>query len=180
LCSETGTVASIEEEAIDHAVKFKDPVKNSCAALVRRPVIFGLAVLPLAGCKPRNVATVELHIASDGDQLAFKPDHLSCPTGADVRLFFHHAGQIIDDPHDWILLKPGTVGAFLADADKSPDDTAVIPANDKAMVLAATALCGKQHTVMVEFVAPAPGDYAFVCSVAGHGETMRGTLTVTA
>lgn len=173
-------VATIEENAINAFAKSKDPVKNPRAGLVRRPVVLGLAVLPLAGCKPRNVAAVELHIASDGDQLAFKPDHLFCPTGADVRLFFHHAGQIIDDPHDWVLLKPGTVDAFLADADKSPDDTLVIPANDKAMVLAATALCGKQHTVMIEFIAPAPGDYTFVCSVAGHGRTMRGMLTVTA
>ncbi len=123
-------VATIEENAINAFAKSKDPVKNPRAGLVRRPVVLGLAVLPLAGCKPRNVAAVELHIASDGDQLAFKPDHLFCPTGADVRLFFHHAGQIIDDPHDWVLLKPGTVDAFLADADKSPDDTLVIPAND--------------------------------------------------
>jgi azurin len=148
--------------------------------LARRPVILGLVVLPLVECKAHNADIVELHIASDGDQLAFKPDHLSCPTGADVRLFFHHAGQILDDPHDWVLLKPGTVGAFLSDADKSPDDTAVIPTNDKFMVLAATALCGKQHTVMTQFVAPSPGDYIFVCSVPGHGETMRGVLTVTA
>lgn len=154
--------------------------KTSCALLARRPVILGLAALPLAGCNRRNAPVVELHIASDGDELAFKPDHLFCPTGADVRLFFHHDGQILDDPHDWVLLKPGNVKAFLADADKSPDDTAVITPNDRAMVLAATALCGKQHTVMVEFTAPMPGDYVFVCSVPGHGETMRGTLTVTA
>jgi azurin len=32
----------------------------------------------------------------------------------------------------------------------------------------------------VQFIAPAPGNYDFVCSVPGHGETMRGTLTVTA
>lgn len=152
----------------------------SCLAVPRRVCVAGLALLPLIACGKQNASSIDLHIASDGDQLAFKPDHLSCPTGADVRLFFHHAGIILDDPHDWVLLKPGAVNTFLADADKSPDKSAVIPANDKAMVLAATPLCGKSHTVIVEFIAPAPGDYPFVCSVPGHGETMRGVLSVTA
>jgi len=145
-----------------------------------RRAVLGLAALSLAGCnRHKPPIQVALHISSDGDELAFKPDHLSCPSGAQVQLFFHHAGQILSDPHDWVLLAPGHLKAFLADADKAPDDT-VIPAHDKAMVLAATPLCGKQHTVMVQFIAPAPGNYDFVCSVPGHGETMRGTLTVTA
>jgi azurin len=144
-------------------------------------VALWLAAFPLAGCNRHGAAPpqITLHIASDGDQLGFRPDHLTCKTGVQVRLFFHHAGEILDDPHDWVLLKPGHLKAFLADADKSTGDT-VIPANDRPMVLASTPLCGKQHTVMVEFTAPAPGDYDFICSVPGHGETMRGILTVTA
>jgi azurin len=147
----------------------------------RRMLLESFAAIPLlAACAQRPARpTVDLHIASDGDELAFTPDHLTCPTGADVRLFFHHAGEIIDDPHDWVLLKPGTQKAFLMDADAS-DESVVIPPNDKALVLAATALCAKGQNVMMEFTAPAPGDYPFVCSVPGHGETMHGILTVTA
>lgn len=144
----------------------------------RRQTILWLAAIPVAGCN-HPPPQITLHISSDGDELAFKPDHLYCPTHAQVRLFFHHAGKILSDPHDWVLLAPGQLKTFLADADKNPDDT-VIPARDRPMVLAATPLCGKQHTVMVEFIAPAPGNYDFVCSVAGHGETMRGILSVTA
>jgi azurin len=153
----------------------RDFLSRCCATMA------GLAVISLAACNRRSAPPpqVSLHIASDGDELAFKPDHLFCRTGADVRLFFHHAGQILSDPHDWVLLKPGHRKAFLADADRAAGDT-VIPAGDETMVLAATPLCGKQHIVMVEFTAPARGDYDFVCSVPGHGETMRGTLTVTA
>ena len=147
--------------------------------LTRRQIALCFAVFALAGCNRRNVPQVTLYIASDSDELAFRPDRLSCPAGAHVQLFFHHAGKILSDPHDWVLLAPGHLKAFLADADKAPDDT-VIPANDEPMVLAATPLCGKQHTVMVEFIAPVPGNYDFVCSIAGHGETMRGILTVTA
>jgi azurin len=178
--------ARLVTAAVERIISHREPTKGWAeypnAELARRPIILGLAVLPLSGCNRSNpsMPTVELHIASDGDQLAFKPDHLYCRTGQDVRLFFHHAGQIIDDPHDWVLLKPGHVDAFVADADKSPEEAVIIPINDTAMVLAATPLCGKQKTVMVEFTAPAAGDYPFVCSVAGHGDTMRGVLTVTA
>ncbi len=123
-------------------------------------------------------APIELRIASVGDELAFEPDHLTCPTGASVRLIFHHAGEIISDPHNWVLLKPGTEAAFFADADKQSDVKA-IPDGDAAMVLTATPICGKGEITMVDFVAPAPGQYTFVCSVPGHGETMQGVLTVT-
>jgi len=111
--------------------------------------------------------------------MAFKPSRLFCRTGADVRLFFHNAEEILDDPHDWVLLKPGTEAAFVADADKSTSDTAAIPPKDKDMVIAATPSCPKGKTVTVNFIAPAPGSYPFTCSFPGHGDTMRGTLIVT-
>jgi azurin len=95
-----------------------------------------------------------------------------------VKLYLHHAGRIASDPHDWVLLKPGTEKKFLADADRQVADV-VVPPGDEAMVLAATPLCGKGQTVSAEFTAPAPGHYCFVCSIPGHGESMQGILTVT-
>jgi uncharacterized cupredoxin-like copper-binding protein len=148
--------------------------------LSRRPILAGLTGLLLVGCNRREVdaSFVELHIASDGDQMAFKPDHLVCRAGVNLRLVFHHSGQILDDPHDWVLLKQGTENIFVADADRNPDDEIAIPLQDRGMVIAATPYCHKGKTVTVEFTAPPPGDYPFVCSFPGHGETMRGVLTV--
>jgi azurin len=167
--------------AVDHRFTQTNLVDALCNRnLNRRQTILGMAAVALAGCsRPSSPGSLAiLHVASDGDQLAFKPDHLFCRTGSHVHLFFHHAGQILDDPHDWVLLRPGHLNEFLADAERSPDNV-VIPAHDQTMVLAATSFCGKQHTVLVEFTAPAPGSYDFVCSVPGHGQTMRGILTVT-
>jgi azurin len=141
-------------------------------------MLAGLWFVP-AGTVLAAGKAVTLRIASDGDELRFKPDHLTCPAGATVRLVLHHAGTIINDPHNWVLLKRGTVDTFLADADKIEDDTTVIPPKDKDMVLAATPMCARHKTVAVTFTAPAPGEYPFVCSVPGHGATMRGNLTVT-
>jgi azurin len=146
----------------------------------RRELLTALWALPLASMRagPATHLTVRLDIASDGDNLAFVPNRLSCPAGADVQLRLHHAGQILDDPHDWVLLEPGTEGAFLADADKLQDERQVTPPRDAGMVIAATPMCPRGKTVAVNFVAPPPGDYPFVCSVPGHGETMHGILTV--
>jgi azurin len=151
--------------------------------LTRRSILGALLIMPIMdhdtfSAPVRQV--VELHIATDGDDLAFKPKHLSCATGADVRLFFHHTGEILDDIHNWVLLKPDAKKAFLHDADREPDETVIVPKGDEYMVVAATPLCGRGQTVMVEFIAPAPGEYPFVCSVPGHGEVMQGLLTVTA
>ena len=148
-------------------------------ALTRRSLIALLLILPFADAQAAG-RTVKLRIASDGDEMAFKPNRLTCPAGAEIHLSFHHAGEISSDPHDWVLLKPGTEKAFLADADRQTDDTVVVPPADADMALAATPLCPKGKTVSVTFTAPSPGDYPFVCSVAGHGESMNGILTVTA
>jgi azurin len=122
---------------------------------------------------------VELHIASDGDFLAFTPDELTVRSGAHVRLFFHHAGHRIQQEHNFVLLEPGTADAFIDDALKAGADKGWIPPGD-GRIIAATPLCDPGGTVMVDFVAPEPGDYPFVCSFEGHGFEMRGILHVTA
>jgi azurin len=129
--------------------------------------------------KSERQSTIQLNIASDGDNLAFVPNRLRCISGRRVRLHLHHAGEILDDPHDWVLLKPGMQGAFLADADRQQDEQQPIPPQDANMIIAATPLCPRGKTVTVTFIAPAPGDYPFVCSIPGHGQTMHGILTVT-
>jgi azurin len=145
----------------------------------RRAVTLVCILLPMGRAQSVESPVVELHVASNGDALGFVPTHLICPSGARVRLFLHHAGEIIDDVHDWVLLKPGTKSAFVRDADQEPDETVIVPRNDGHMVLAATPLCGRGQTVLVEFTAPAPGEYPFVCSIPGHGATMTGVLVVT-
>jgi plastocyanin len=116
---------------------------------------------------------VDLYIESDGDFLAFRPDTLTCPTGALVRLKFHHAGRIISARHDWVLTSPGQLGALTKEALQ---DDGILPKDDP-LVIAATPLSDKGETVTTQFIAPAPGDYPFLCST--HPEDMLGVLHVT-
>ena len=150
----------------------------SSAPLARWWFLFAmLGILSiLLGCGPRpkfGKRVVDLYIESDGDFLAFRPDTLTCPSGALVRLKFHHTGKIISARHDWVLTYPGQVEALTKDAL----DNDGILSKDEPLVIAATPLCDKGETVMIQFLAPKPGDYPFLCST--HPEDMLGILHVT-
>jgi uncharacterized cupredoxin-like copper-binding protein len=148
---------------------------QSCFA--RRSIVIGSLIWPLAGCGQRPAVT--LRIASQGEDMLFTPDRLTCAAGADVTLIFHHAGKISQDPHDWVLLKPGTRARFLAVADRAPEGSDGVTAANRDMILARTPPCPMGKSVETRFTAPAAGNYDFVCSIPGHGETMHGTLTTT-
>src|SRR5689334_16029910 len=88
----------------------------------------------LVGCSHRPKSeqqVVQLYIRSDGDLIAYQPDVLTCPTGALVRLTFHHAGRFVSAQHDWMLTYPDKLDALskqLLDTDGvfSKDDPGII------------------------------------------------------
>jgi len=148
------------------------------ATLARRRFLFALfaplSILLGCGRRPKSEEqVVDLDIESDGDFLAFRPDTMTCPAGALVRLKFHHAGKIISARHNWVLTHPGQLEALTKEA---LDVDGVLPKDDP-LVIAATPLCDRGETVTTQFVAPQPGDYPFLCST--HPEDMRGILRVT-
>ena len=152
------------------------------ACLARRRLLLGFMAVPLTllGCGRKGGTpeqqVVDLFIESDGDFLAFRPDTLTCPSGALVRLSFHHGGKFLSARHNWVLVRPGQMEAV----DKDVEHTEGITSKDDSRVIAATPMCDKGVTVMTQFTAPAPGNYPFFCSTPGHGECMNGILHVTA
>ena len=102
-----------------------------------------------AASAPASGATTALTIGTKtGDELEFDPDEVSVPTGAQVSVTFENRSAL---PHNL------TFGA--------PIDVATSP------VVAP----GASETI--QFAAPAPGDYAFNCTIHPG---MQGTLTVEA
>ena len=154
---------------------------DRCDRLSRRhllllPLAFPLALL--VGCKSKQASgqqVVDILIESDGDFLAFRPDELTCPTGALVRLTFHHKGRFLSALHNWVLVLPNQMEAVDKDAEKTNGMVSL----DDARVIAAVPMCGKGESVSTQFIAPAPGDYPFFCSTPGHAIDMNGILHVT-
>jgi azurin len=155
-------------------------------ARVSRRLFLGYMAVPLTflGCGRRRAAeqqqqqhqqqVVDLFIESDGDFLAFRPDTLTCASGAMVRLTFHHGGKFLSARHNWVLVRPGQMEAVDKDVEHNEG---IIPTDD-LRVIAVTPMCDKGVTVMTQFTSPAPGDYPFFCSTPGHGECMNGILRV--
>jgi azurin len=140
------------------------------------PVAFVYRALGGARTRPE----VNLTISTDGDLLAFKPVELTCPTAALVHLTFFHTGKYISQDHDWVLTLPGEANAVDQAALQAGEAAGyVAPPGDKR-VLAATRMCGKGEQVSIAFIAPAPGDYPFICTYPGHAAFMHGVLHVTA
>jgi azurin len=151
------------------------------APVSRRRLLLGSLTLSLTlpGCGRRRTSEqgiVDLFIQSDGDFLAFKPDELTCPTGVQIRLTFHHSGRFLSALHNWVLAYPDQMEAV----DKEAEKTDGIISADDSRVIAVVPMCGKGETVMTEFLAPPPGDYPFFCSTPGHAVDMNGILHVTA
>ena len=127
---------------------------------------------------PADRKVANLAVSTDGDLLAYKPDHLTCPTGVTVHLTFRHGGKYISQEHNWVLVVPGAAEAVEKAALAAGENAGWVPRDDRRIV-AATAQCGKGHEVSVTFTAPAPGKYPFLCTNPGHGEVMHGILEVT-
>jgi azurin len=138
-------------------------------------VLLILSALAVAAETKPVVLTVE----TDGEFLAFKPEELTVPAGAPVRLVFRHTGRRIQQNHNWVLVKPGTADAFDDAALAAGASHGWMPPGDPRLI-AATAAASPGRQVVVDFIAPAPGDYPFLCTQEGHGFEMRGVLHVVA
>jgi azurin len=154
---------------------------DGCDRLSRRHLLLAPLAIPLAlfGCKSKSASgqqVVDLLIQSDGDFLAFRPDELTCPTGALVRITFRHKGRFLSALHNWVLVRPNQMEAVDKDAEKTNGMVSL----DDSRVIAAVPMCGRGESVSTQFIAPAPGDYPFFCSTPGHAIDMNGILHVTA
>jgi azurin len=150
----------------------------------RRDLLAGLLTAPLLAAGSRAPASpgkhpeVSLTIATDGDLLAFKPSALTCTAEALVHLTFFHTGKYINQEHDWVLTVPGAADAVAQTLLAAGEAGGYAPHGDRR-VIAATRMCNKGEHVTVDFIAPAPGQYPFICTYPGHAAFMRGFLHVT-
>jgi azurin len=129
------------------------------------------------GATGGNASAGPLAIASDGENLAYKPAALTATAGQKVTLSFKNNSGV--QQHNWVLAKGG---ADVADAIDKAGLTAGAGASyipsDMSNIVAHTSLVNGGETGTVDFTAPAAGTYVFLCTVPGHYPIMQGTLTV--
>jgi|GEM_PF-969553 len=141
-----------------------------------------LGPLSLTTCARRSAPRPEpldLLVDSNGDLLEFKPKELACPADARVRVRFRNIGKYVSFEHNWVLIRPHTYDAVLKAALEAGEGNHWLPHSDPD-ILAATRMCGKGQSAVIEFIAPSAGDYLFVCTSPGHAQSMWGILHVKA
>ena len=128
---------------------------------------------------PGPAATV-MNLGVIPDMMKYDKAELTVKAGTLVRLVFKNNDHM---QHNFLLIRPGTVEAVGAIADRFLTDPTALVRNyipDTPDVLASTPLVNPNETVEITFTAPtAPGRYPYVCTFPGHWRLMQGTLIVT-
>lgn len=115
------------------------------------------------------------------DQMQFSTNIFEAKAGEKVVLHLRHTGQMPKSTmgHNLIILNEGTdVDAFAAAAVEAGEAKGYIPDAFKPEIVAQTKLIGGGESTKIEFIAPPPGTYPFLCSFPGHAAVMRGEFVV--
>lgn len=122
---------------------------------------------------------VEITIEGD-DNMKFNLAEITVKAGQSVTITLNHVGEMSVDAmgHNWVLLQEGVdMAEFAIDAIGAKDND-YIPADREGEVIAHTTTIGGGESASVEFTAPAPGVYTFLCSFPGHSGMMNGRFIV--
>lgn len=121
---------------------------------------------------------VEIVIESN-DQMRFNLSEIIVKQGQIVVLTLKHVGKLPKAAmgHNWVLLRPDTDLASFAMSAMKAKDNEYVPL-EAPEVIVNTILLGGGEKTTIEFEAPAPGIYSFICSFPGHYALMQGTFIV--
>ena len=136
---------------------------------------------------PNVTMTTEVEKSSDkvkiviesNDQMRFNLSEITVKQGQTVVLTLKHVGKLPKAAmgHNWVLLRPNTdLASFAMSAMKAKDNEYVPVGAPEVMVN--TKLLGGGEKTTIEFEAPTPGTYSFICSFPGHYALMQGTFIV--
>jgi azurin len=99
-----------------------------------------------------------------------------------LRLTLTHVGELpaYSMGHNWVLLKPGTSIDDFAIEALDYKNNGFLPAETGDRVLAHTEMVGGGQSTTIEFPAPPPGTYDYICTFPNHYGFMNGQLVITA
>ena len=116
-----------------------------------------------------------IEIRSTGIALSYDVTEIRAKTGERLAIRFVNAS---DMAHNLIIVNnesdihPVGIAAISAQADE------FVPKKESHRILAASKLAYPGDTVLVEFTAPSPGTYPYICTFSGHFTVMQGRLIV--
>ena len=116
-----------------------------------------------------------VEVSSTGIALSYNPTEIRMKAGERIVIRYKNAS---DMAHNVVIVKtesdinPVGIAALSAQQDQW------IPKSEQKRILAATNLAYPGETVILEFTAPAPGVYPYICTFSGHFTMMQGRIVV--
>ncbi|MCB1119942.1 MAG: multicopper oxidase domain-containing protein [Verrucomicrobiae bacterium] len=145
--------------------------------LTGAPAIFG---------KSENKVTKEgdTYVVSltGNDQMKYNITAFEVPAGSTVRIEMENIGKLPAQAmsHNFVVLEPDTDPNSFSLTAAQARASNFIPESMTDSILAHTQLLGPGESDSIEFEAPPPGDYTYLCSFPAHYQTgMTGTMSVT-
>ena len=122
-----------------------------------------------------NVVVIE-----GNDQMKFNKTEIRVKAGQKVTLTLKHVGKMEKNVmgHNWALLAKDAVVATVGNAAAMEADNDYIPADMSDQIIVHTKMLGGGESDTIEFDAPEPGTYTFMCTFPGHYALMKGTFIV--
>ena len=124
---------------------------------------------------------IEILIKPDpSNPLAYDRKSFSVKAGQKVKLTFENNHPTVPQPHNLVIGVPNSKDKILAAAMQlaaDPQGMAKGYIPESADILFHTKLLMPGQTEVLEFTAPAAGQYPYVCTFPGHGILMNGVMT---
>lgn len=115
-------------------------------------------------------------IGTDLETIAYDQDTLEVSANALVRINLINEGSDPTMIHNIVFTKPNTYKKVALAGAEAGSSGNYVP--DSPVILAASPLALPGQTVQLEFTAPGPGKYEFVCTYPDHYQRMHGLLIV--
>lgn len=118
-------------------------------------------------------------IITSNDAMQFNKKEIKIKANQKVKVTLKHTGKMDKTVmgHNFVLLKKGVDIVAFGNKAATAKDNGYIPTGTED-VIAYTKVIGGGETAVVEFDAPEPGTYDFLCSFPGHYALMKGKFIV--
>jgi azurin len=109
-------------------------------------------------------------------EMSYDTKELKVKAGSKVKVNLTNKGSDAAMLHNIVFVKQGTEKDVAMEGLNLKDQNYFNASNPS--VIAGSAVSQPSTTVTVEFTAPEPGTYTYICTYPGHWMAMQGTLIV--
>jgi azurin len=108
--------------------------------------------------------------------MAYDTKEIKVTSGSTVKINLTNTGTDETMLHNIVIVKAGSEKEVATEGLNLKEQHYFNPAN--ANVIAGSSVTKPGETNTVQFTAPEPGTYSYICTYPGHWQKMRGTLIV--